>query len=199
MTGNEGKGLLFLEKHWSSAYFWVYIVQLIVWTVVVGDTIDEPLNSSRWLIAYVRETSGAAQLLVLATVIVVNVWRRAVKLFQEKVLSVKEQRAESRAEGIAEGIAEGMVEGRAEGRAEAANAIAAKLRERGGMSEYEIAEIVNGTMKEDVVPNGGVRPEFYEVVARATALAVVEAINQMSSSPRKTEDAGEAEKRESGN
>ena len=106
--------------------------------------------------------------------------------FHERLKNVEEHKAESFAEG----------------KAETANAVAVKLRAR-GMSERDIAEIVDGTTEGDVAFNGSVRngshglvPD-YDLVARVAAVAAVEAVNLMRSSEGKPEDDGKAEKPES--
>lgn len=167
----------------------LYFVKMAAWTalVMVSDTITVSLMSYEWLVAYVRETNGAAQLLIITTIIAVNLWRYAMKLLQERVIPVKEQVASARAKG----------------KDEAASAIAAKLRQR-GMSESDIDEIVNGTVKDGVISNGGggkgsddLGPEFYEAMGRITAAALIDAANRIAAASEKTEDVGEAEKPES--
>lgn len=194
MTEKRKKGLLPIESYLGADLFWIYFVQMAVWTPIVSGTIDAPLISVDWLVAYVDKTAGAGQVFIFTTLIGVNIWRYAMKFFQERVRSVKEQ------------VAEGEKRGEARGMAEATDAIITKLRRR-GMSENDISDIVNGTVGDDGVSNGAFRRDsdelggelagsIIEAMGRMTAASesLIDAANRIAAASEKSEGAGEAEK-----
>lgn len=171
MTAKKNRGFLALENYLAADHIWAYIIQMAAWTYVMFQTIDAPFISVQWVFAYVRETNGAAQLFVLTTIIGVNIWRIAVKFWQERVKSVKEQ------------VAEGEARGRDA-------LIAAFLN--GGMSRDEINTVLIRSGDKDLISE-----IILEDASDAFIEAFLEAANRINAASENTERDREAEKPES--
>lgn len=185
MTAQKSRGFLALENYLAADYFWAYIIQIAAWTYAMFQTIDAPFTSVQWVVAYVRETNGAAQLFVLTTIIGVNIWRIAVKFWQERIKSIKEQVEEGEARGEARGRAVGEARGEARGR----DAVITALR-KGGMSRDEINDVVIRSGDDELITDvifGGDSEAYQEVIREARREAVNRIIADMESAKRDRE------------
>ena len=165
MTAKKSRGFLALENYLAADHIWAYIIQMAAWTYVMFQTIDAPFISVQWVVAYVRETNGAAQLFVLTTIIGVNIWRIAVKFWQERVKSVKEQ----------------VDEGKAEGR----NEVITALR-KGGMSRDQINAVLIRSGDKDLISE-----ITLEDASDAFMEAFLEAANRINAASEKTDHESE--------
>ena len=169
MTAKKSRGFLALENYLAADYFWAYIIQMTAWTYAMFQTIDAPFTSVQWVVAYVRETNGAAQLFVLTTIIGVNIWRIAVKFWQERIKSIKEQ------------VAEGEARGR--------NQVIMALR-KSSMSNDEINAAVIRSGDDDLITDvifGGDSEAYQEVIREAKQEVVNRIIADMGSAKRDRE------------
>ena len=160
-----------------------------VWTWAVWHTIEAQFISAQWIVAYVGKTDGAAQLCVLTTIMGVNIWRIAVKFWQERIISVKKQVAAGKSEGRNEVVTALLVKG-----VVSREQINAAIRESG--NEDLISDIVSGRDSGVVVSDAVVN-----AMGRMTAAseALTDAVNRMNATSQKTECDCESEKSESEN
>ena len=124
MTGpeDEREDMLSILRELRPYYFWILIIQIVVWGIVVflseRSTCAE-IGVNGCAVTMGLKMSGLVPLWLITSVISVDMGRFLMVLLRssrEKLITKAKARA--RAEGKAEGRAEGRVEGKAEGKTE---------------------------------------------------------------------------------
>ena len=140
---------------------------------------------------FARQTGAAQIFILLTTIISMNIGRTAVKFFQEKVKSVKEQVEEAKKEGRAKGIADGVSVAVGVGEARGRDAVIAALQ-KGGMSRDEINAAIIRSGERDLICKIVFEDEF-----KTFTKAFLEAANRINAASEKTDHVREAQKPES--
>ncbi len=138
-NNEEREDILSILRELRPFYFWILIVQIVVWgTVIVLAEKDRCVSTglSNCIVSIGIKMSALVALWFLTSVILVDIGRFLMVLlpnFRAKIIA--KAKAEGKAAGLAEGKAEGKAAGLAEGKAEGKAA---------GLAEGKAAGIAQG-------------------------------------------------------